>query len=251
MKKHAIFYLLIISLFFSMNVLNVNANETETDKNEKRVTQSLYTQIEQLQNDIQSIKNEESKKTYELLLQREKDISSSLYDFTMFFVVIITLFVTISGVAITVLLNKLNKHQKKINLVLNSKEFDEKLKQIENRLDKIRLKERENYKNEVISQIKKLIANIEEHIRRIEEAKDNSDVQDVEKIKEEYDFKGLKLEAEKVISEFKILELVTLSTDDEISDSILPEEQLSQFAEQLIPLRDKLRKLDWQKLYPV
>lgn len=234
-----------------MNVLNVNANETETDKNEKRVTQSLYTQIEQLQNDIQSIKNEESKKTYELLLQREKDISSSLYDFTMFFVVIITLFVTISGVAITVLLNKLNKHQKKINLVLNSKEFDEKLKQIENRLDKIRLKERENYKNEVISQIKKLIANIEEHIRRIEEAKDNSDVQDVEKIKEEYDFKGLKLEAEKVISEFKILELVTLSTDDEISDSILPEEQLSQFAEQLIPLRDKLRKLDWQKLYPV
>lgn len=237
MKKHVIFYILTIGLFFNMQFLNVNANETETTENNTQLIQNLYTQVEQLK--------------YDVLLQREKDISSSLYDFTMFFVVLITLFVTITGVIISLLMYKLNNHQKKIDLVLNSKEFDEKLKQIENRIAEIRLRERESYKNKLISRIYSSIEMIDNHSRSIESLKNNSDFPNALQIIEQHNFEDLKLNAKKIMGEVKKFESVRLSDEDELSNDILPEEYLRQYDEKLSSIEDNLRTLLWHKLYIV
>lgn len=251
MTKHFLFYLLTISLFFSFDFLSVEANETKANETNPEVIQNLNTQIDQLQNDMQTIKNKESIETYELLLQREKDISSSLYDFTMFFVVIITFFVTVLGVVISILLNKLNKHQKKINLVLNSKEFDEKLNQIEIRLDEFRLKERESKKEKVISKAHSYIEISDRHISAIDRAKTDAYVPNAQQIMEQYNYEDLKSDAEKIIVEIQRLKNVTLSSEDELSGTVLPEDELSQYVEQLSLILDKLQILNWHKLYPV
>lgn len=112
------------------------AEETKavsTDQNKD--SSKLTKQIENLQEEIKDLKEDKKFSTdsvskeglYQSLLDREKDVSSSLYNFTMFFFSFIALAVAVGVIYFGKLARDLKEHQKKVDLVMDSKEFDEKI----------------------------------------------------------------------------------------------------------------------------
>jgi hypothetical protein len=200
--------------------LERNQNEIEKIIAEKN---DMNTQILLLNDSIN-----DQEKMYQILIDREKDISSSLYNFLIVFVAIIGVFVAVSGTIIAVLMNKLSKHQKKIDMVLDSKEFDDQLNEIEKSLVSYRLKERKNNKNRVVKDFDYLGTRINEVVYDIQNIVKFYDANPrVEEILIEEEFEYLinsQEETERNFEEFKKIELKI--EDDEDESTVNPEEEL-------------------------
>jgi predicted PurR-regulated permease PerM len=236
--------------FVNANVKNLNQNVI----NMKLEINHIKEEISDLKEEVDNNQTEKStqKDTYELLLQREKDITSSLYDFTTMLVVVITFFVTIAGVIIGILITKLKKHQDKINLVLNSKEFDDKVKKIEDRLIELRLKERESYKSKIISEFNQTLSKVEANISSVESALQEDIVPNVQQLAKDYDFEYLKARVVETVDLFREFENNEISPeDDDDDDTINLEEDLASWLEELNYLDAQLKNLLWVEIYPV
>lgn len=147
---------LLLLLFVSFIVWNVypyvdHAEETTTVSTDQNNDSSKLTkQIESIQADLKDLKEDKKFSTdsvskedlYQSLLDREKDVSSSLYNFTMFFFSFIALAVAIGVIYFGKLARDLKEHQKKVDLVMDSKEFDQKVTFIQEKITEFETKER-------------------------------------------------------------------------------------------------------------
>lgn len=254
MKRYSVFILclLFISLIGFPAFSHANSINTEKDFKE------LEEQFNQLKEEFKKEQEEDFYKEdiFQILLENEQDSSSNLYNFITIFVVIITLFVTLAGIILTILLTKLKKHQEKINLVLDSKEFDDKITQIETRLIEMRLKERNQIKLELTNKFKHLINKTNGHIEQIESVR-NGEIQldeniDIEGILEKYEYDYLKSTVSSINSSFRITEDIDLMyEDDEEKDVVNPEEELESWYTDLYEIYEKLRTIHWNELIRV
>ncbi|PFP09387.1 hypothetical protein COJ90_21015 [Priestia megaterium] len=151
MKKKLWLFLLVSFIVWNVYPYVDHAEETKAVSNDPNNDSSkLNKQIESIQADLKDLKEDKKLSTdtmskedlYNALLDREKDVSSSLYNFTMFFVSFVALAVAIGVIYFGKLARDLKEHQKKIDLVMDSKEFDEKMSNLQKKLSEVEAKER-------------------------------------------------------------------------------------------------------------
>lgn len=253
MKRFSIVLFLIIinSTVFSAKSM---AAPTNTERNLEQLEEKIIRLEEEFRKEQED--NFYKEDIYQILLENEKDFSGSLYNFTTIFVIVITFFATIAGIILTVLLTRLKRHQDKINLVLDSKEFDDKLAQIEKRLIELRLRERNQYKSTVVSKFNRLAEGTYRHIEEIEEVKTGErkteEGIDVHKILVENEYEYLRTGVSEIIKSFRRVEKIKLKYEDDFeTDVVNPEEELEDFYEELEVFFEDLKNINWHKLFPV
>lgn len=136
MRKY-LFCFALLTLLFGCN--DASAQTTANPTNEQ-----LKNQITELEKEIDELKNVDELKSdmQDSLLSKEKDNSSKIYNASIWFITVVGLFVAAGGIYLTYFSNKIAKHQKKINMVLDSKEFDRKVTDIEQRIANMRMREK-------------------------------------------------------------------------------------------------------------
>jgi len=151
LKKKLWLLLLLSFMTWNLHSYVSFAEETKTVSTEQNDDSSkLNKEIQDLKEEIKVLKEDKKLSTdtmskedlYKALLDREKDVSSGLYNFTMFFVSFIALAVAIGVIYFGKLGRDLKEHQKKIDLVMDSKEFDEKMSKLQKKLSEVEAKER-------------------------------------------------------------------------------------------------------------
>ncbi|MFB5936457.1 hypothetical protein ACE8FZ_24715 [Peribacillus frigoritolerans] len=145
MRKYLFLFVLLTLLVMDNNVSAQTTNKPETNEQLKAQITELEKGITELEKEINELKSVDELKSdmQDSILNKEKDNSSKIYNASIWFITVVGLFVGVGGIYLTYFSNKLAKHQKKINMVLDSKDFDRKVTDIEQRLVDIRLKERE------------------------------------------------------------------------------------------------------------
>ncbi|MDR4928926.1 hypothetical protein [Peribacillus simplex] len=143
---------------FALLTLGLVDNDASAQTTAKPTNEQLETKITELEKEVAEFKSVDELKSdmQDSLLNKEKDNSSNIYDATMLFIAIVSFFVAVGGIFIGLRINRLNNyqkkliayqkeltaHQNKINLVLDSKEFDKKVTDIEQRLATMRMQEK-------------------------------------------------------------------------------------------------------------
>ncbi len=254
-----LFILLNNSVSFAASTNNdqqaVNTQNSEVSQKE------LENKISELEEQINLVEqNEEVSKDdlYKALLDREKDVSSGLFNFTIFFVGFVTLFVTIGAIVVTNLINKLKEHQKRIDLVIDSAEFDEKISKMEQRLEDFRFTIRIGKKKEAIERFNKAKNSVSNQIKDIRGLINSPAYVHLRlsEIAEKYEFEDYIVEEViDMISNFNEKSIQELGIFDDQDDSTvnLEEElegdceELESFLEDLTKLRDEI----YGKLVPI
>lgn len=182
MKKKLLLLLLVSFIVWNVYPYVDHAEGTTTVSTDQNNDPSkLNKQIESIQSDLKDLKEDKKLSTdtmskedlYNALLDREKDVSSSLYNFTMFFVSFVALAVAVGVIYFGKLARDVKEHQKKIDLVLDSTEFDEKMNHLQKKLSQMEAKERtangkylERYIKDFLKRAEFVIKDIDELIAR-------------------------------------------------------------------------------------
>lgn len=149
MRKRVAVILLVLTIAWNYFPCIYHAEDNTTESSSQTNNSNNNKEIESIKKDLKEIKDDDELKKedlYQALLDREKDVSSSLYNFTMFFIAVIALIVSVGVIYFAKVAKDLNTHQKKIDLVLDSSTFDQKVVTIEETLARIRFNERLNIK---------------------------------------------------------------------------------------------------------
>jgi uncharacterized membrane-anchored protein YhcB (DUF1043 family) len=182
---------------------------------QKPTIESLQNELAETNNKLIENETQHQNEINQLLLQREKDIASGLYNFVTIFIIVITFFVTVAGIIVGVLINKLTKHQKKIDLVLDSQEFDTKVSELEMKLASLRLRERENLKSQTVIFFNQAIQNLNDRITSIDLILKSGKVPGAKEIAEKYEYDYHKMAVEDIVNTFKQLEKYKLEPEDD------------------------------------
>ncbi|MDO6658678.1 hypothetical protein [Anaerobacillus sp. 1_MG-2023] len=212
MRKYLfIFVLLLTFLIASPANAQTNSNKEAIKELNNRITE-IEEEIEELSN-VDDLKSEMN----DSLLNREKSLSDDMYSFLIAFVAIVSLFATAGGIILGYLVNRLGKHQKKIDLVLDSKDFDEKVTAIEQRLAAFRMRERLNeiaFAKREFKSICKRIDGIVEDINYLK--KDNlMDKHTLNEILSKYEWSYLLETYQEEIKNFKETKDIEISSEDD------------------------------------
>ncbi|CAH0283106.1 hypothetical protein [Peribacillus sp. Bi134] len=186
MRKHLFLFALLLTLLLVGN--DASAQTTAKPTNEQ-----LEAQITELEKEIEELKSVDELKSdmQDSLLNKEKDKASNIYNASMWFIAAIGVLVAVGGLSLTYFSNKIAKHQKKIELVLDSKDFDNKVEAIDNkvesieqRLATIRFEERLNIISTAKRQFKTLCKDIDKIIADVKITKEHKvmDIEDLEEI---------------------------------------------------------------------
>lgn len=137
MRKY-LFVFVLLSTFLIASPANAQTNS------DKEAIKELNNRITEIEEEIEELSNVDELKSEmnDSLLNREKDIADSLYNFLLVFIGVVTLFVTVIGTALSIFASRVQKREKEIEAILNSQEFNEKVNAIEQRLEDLRMKER-------------------------------------------------------------------------------------------------------------
>ena len=218
-------------------------------------------QIAELEDQIKELENENEVTVtdmYTTLLNQEKQVSSKLYDFVMVFISVIVLFVTVAGIYLSFLFRRLGKHQKKIDLVLDSKDFDKKVNEIEKRLASLRMKERESKKSLAIHRCETICMDIGRLVHKINIMKARPGIliesAVMEKILEENEWNDLLSTFQKEHSDFIDLSKKEITfEDDEDEGQENLEDDLSSYAdnfESMLKEFEKVHEEIYQNMNP-
>ncbi|AIY73817.1 TPA: hypothetical protein ACLQU7_001324 [Bacillus tropicus] len=241
MRKY-FFIFTLLAVFFVGNPASATPinNNQETIKELKGKITELEGEIKKLK-DIDDLKKDMNKS----MLNAEKDNSSKIYNSSMFFIAIVALFITVAGIWIGYLINKLNSHQKKIDLVLDSKDFDNKVNAIEERLDDLRTRERKNIISSTKSQFKRFCKEIDEIISDVNLLKERVDNNILNEILTRHDWEYYISFYNDEKTEFiRIKDKEITPEDDEEVEYINLEEELVSHIKELEGLLDSFERLN-------
>lgn len=182
---------------------------------------------------------------YQVIIENEKNYSEKIVNFSMLLIGAITFLATIAGILITIygvkIKRSLDEHQEKINLVLNSKKFDNKIQSIDEKLKRLRILERKIKRYDLNNEYKSLSTDIHGYSEYINLYKKSP-------IKEQI---LLKNEYEHLIEEIRNLskgfceKMESELTDENDSDEnyLSIEEEMEAKLEELEACRDELIKI--------
>lgn len=210
MKKYLFIFALLLTLLLVDNDASAQTTAKPTNEQLEAKITELEKGITELEKEVAELKSVDELKSdmQDSLLNSEKDNSSKIYNASIWFITVVGLFVGVGGIYLTYFSNKLAKHEKKINMVLDSKDFDSKVEDIEQRLATIRFEERLNTISTVKRQFKTLCKEIDKIISDVEIAKEHNvmDIEDLEEIlnrdNDGYDFNYYISEYERVKNDF-------------------------------------------------
>ncbi|MBF7145189.1 coiled-coil domain-containing protein [Bacillus toyonensis] len=241
MRKYFVIFTL-LAVFFVGNP----ASATPINNNQETIKE-LKDKITELEGEIKKLKDIDDlkKDMNESMLNAEKDNSSKIYNSSMFFIAIVALFITVAGIWIGYLINKLNSHQKKIDLVLDSKDFDNKVNAIEERLDDLRTRERKNIISSTKSQFKRFCKEIDAIISDVNLLKERVDNNILNEILTRHDWEYYISFYNDEKTEFiRIKDKEITSEDDEEVEYINLEEELVSHIKELEGLLDSFERLN-------
>lgn len=233
MRKYIFVTLLLLSLSVLLIDSTVKAETINNGQFDAKVTE-LEKKVDDLKSEIQSSE-----------LDRQKNITSSLYNFTMLFIAIISFFVAVGGVILGLLINKLKAHQKKIDMVLDSKDFDDKVNAIEQRLVEIRMKERYSIISSAKRQFKTLCKEIEKIIFEVDYLKEDNSLAFLDEILHRYEWDGLKSSYQKEKDNFLYLKGEEIRPSDDYEDDFTNvEEELEDYIGEIEGLLETFEKIE-------
>jgi preprotein translocase subunit SecG len=227
--KKKIFGLLFFLIIF---LLGNPSQAATTNQEENKANQEV--KIEELQKEIDELKGKKDKEVskedlYKALLEREKDIASSLYNFTTIFVAVIALMVAVGSILFGIYANKLRKHQKRIDLVIDSKQLDDKIAEMEKKVEELRFSQRLEKKEEAIQRFNETKRIVNVRIRYIREQLINPIYSsfNLKSIADEHEFEGYLAPAViELITEFEKKKTKELSAFDDQEDYVNLEDEL-------------------------
>ncbi|MGM0887179.1 MAG: hypothetical protein ACQEW5_09455 [Bacillota bacterium] len=180
---------------FALLTLLLVDNDASAQTAAKPTNEQLKAQITELEKEVGELKSVDELKSdmNDSLLNKEKDNSSKIYNATMLFIAVVSFFVSVGGIAFTYFFNKIAKHQKKIDLVLDSKDFDNKVDAIEQRLSDMNLRVEKNIISNAKRQCKSLCKEIDLIISDVHHAKENNviEYEELEDILAKHDWNNI------------------------------------------------------------
>lgn len=240
MKKKL--WLLLLVSFMAWNVypyVDHAEGTTTVSTDQNNDSSKLTKQIESIQADLKDLKEDKKLSTdtiskedlYNALLDREKDVSSSLYNFTMFFVSFVALAVAIGVIYFGKLARDLKEHQKKVDLVMDSKEFDEKINYMYKKISDLEAKDKYLTKKSREKNITSWMKAIEQAVEEIESFPSKTEFHSSKEIKEitylegftwwEDEYSPLEKELKSLFQDEKELEEKGLKPGDDPFEDIL------------------------------
>jgi adenylosuccinate synthase len=244
---------------FALLALLLVGNDASAQTTAKPTNEQLEAQITELEKEIEELKSVDELKSdmQDSLLNKEKDKASNIYNASMWFIAAIGVLVAVGGLSLTYFSNKIAKHQKKIELVLDSKDFDNKVEAIDNkvesieqRLATIRFEERLNTISTAKRQFKTLCKEIDKIISDVQIAKEHKIMEndDLEEIlgrdtDGDYGFDDYVSSYERVKKEFIAMAGYEITPMDDVENEETVEEALTDDIEDLESLLEEFERI--------